>query len=272
MRIFILLLCLQSTALCAAPRVVASIAPLHELTTAIMKDIGEPALIIKQQASAHHFALKPSHMRSLQQADLVIWIGRQFEAGFNRIPEVLPSSAQQLELLTGLGIENGDGHVWYSPNLLLRSIEIIVTALTELDPENRAQYRVNAESLIKAIETWREDKQAQWLNRQPRFITDHAFTAHFEADMGFKAIATIHDQHDAHGGFKDLNRIESLLRTNPAACLLTLESPASPLAQNLAQKYQMQIVNVLTMTATNPQSPLIVQRLDQLNQALRDCL
>jgi zinc transport system substrate-binding protein len=108
MRIFILLLCLQS------PRVVASIAPLHELTTAIMKDIGEPALIIKQQASAHHFALKPSHMRSLQQADLVIWIGRQFEAGFNRIPEVLPSSAQQLELLTGLGIENGDGHIWYS--------------------------------------------------------------------------------------------------------------------------------------------------------------
>ncbi|MBT8434490.1 MAG: metal ABC transporter substrate-binding protein [Gammaproteobacteria bacterium] len=272
MRLLILLLCLQSAALCAAPRVVTSIPPLHELTAAIMEGVGEPALIIKDHASAHHFAFKPSHMRSLQQADLVIWVGRRFEAGFNRVPEVLPPSAQQLELMPVLGIENDDGHFWYSPKLLLRSVEIILAALTKLDSENRTQYKVNAESLIKAIETWREDTQNQWLNRQPRFITDHAFTGHFEADMGFRAIATIHDQHDSHGGFKDLNRIESLLRTKPAACLLTMESPASPLAQSLAQKYKLQIVNVLTIAVTNSQSPLIVQRLDQLNIALRDCL
>ena len=272
MRFLILLLCLQSAALCAAPRVVTSIAPLHELTAAIMKGVGEPALIIKDHASAHHFAFKPSHMSLLQQADLVIWIGSQFEAGFYRMPDIVPPSAQQLELLPGLGIDNGDGHIWYSPKLLLRSTEIIVTALAKLDAENSARYRVNADSLIEAIKTWRKKKQAQWQNRQPRFITDHAFTAHFETDMGFKAIATIHDQHDSHGSFKDLNRIESLLRTNPAACLLTMENPASPLAQNLAQKYQLQIVNVLTIAATNSQSPLTVQRLDQLNIALRDCL
>lgn len=271
MRLFILLLCLQSATLSAAPRVVTSIAPLHELTAAIMKGIGEPAVIIKDHASTHHFAFKPSHMRLLQQADLVIWIGRQFEAGFNRVPDVLPPSAQALELLPGLGIENGDGHVWYSATLLLRSIEIIVTALTKLDPENQAQYRMNAASLVEAIETWREDKQSQWRSRQPRFITDHAFTAHFETDMGIKAIATIHDQHDTHGGFKDLNRIEDQLRIKPAACLLTLESPASPLARNLAQKYQLQVVNVLTLAVTDPQSPLIIQRLDQLNAALRTC-
>ena len=272
MRFLILLLCLQSAALCAAPRVVTSIPPLHELTAAIMKGVGDPALIIKDHASAHHFAFKPSHMISLQQADLVIWVGRQFEAGFNRVPDVLPPSAQQLELMHELGIENDDGHFWYSPELLLRSVEIILAALTKLDSENRAQYKVNAESLIEAIKTWRENKQNQWHSRQPRFITDHEFTAHFEAEMGIKAIATIHDQHDSQGGFKDLNRIESSLRTNPAACLLTLESPASPLAQSLAQKYQLQIVNVLTIAATNSQSPLTLQRLDQLSMALRNCL
>ncbi len=272
MRFLILLLCLQSAALCAAPRVVTSIPPLHELTAAIMKGVGDPALIIKDHASAHHFAFKPSHMISLQQADLVIWVGRQFEAGFNRVPDVLPPSAQQLELMHELDIENDDGHFWYSPELLLRSVEIILAALTKLDSENRAQYKVNAESLIEAIKTWRENKQNQWHSRQPRFITDHEFTAHFEAEMGIKAIATIHDQHDSQGGFKDLNRIESSLRTNPAACLLTLESPASPLAQSLAQKYQLQIVNVLTIAATNSQSPLTLQRLDQLSMALRNCL
>ena len=272
MRLFILLLCLQSAAVSAAPRVVTSIAPLHELTTAIMKGVGEPAVIIKDHASTHHFAFKPSHMRLLQQADLVIWVGRQFEAGFNRVPGILTQPTQALELLPELGMENRDGHVWYSATLLLRSVEIIATALTRLDPGNQAQYRANAENLVEAIKTWREDKQPQWQSRQPRFITDHAFTGHFETDMGIKAIATIHDQHDTHGGFKDLNRIEDQLRKKPAACLLTMENPASPLARNLAQKYQLQVINVLTMAVADPQSPLVVQRLDQLNAALRNCL
>ena len=120
MRIFVLLLCLQSVAVSGAPRVVTSIAPLHELTTAIMDGIAEPELIIQDHVSVHHFAFKPSHMRLLQQADLVIWVGRHFEAGFSRVPEVLPGSAQPLELLPELGIENEDGHIWYSPKLLLQ--------------------------------------------------------------------------------------------------------------------------------------------------------
>lgn len=272
MRIFVLLLCLQSVAVSSAPRVVTSIAPLHELTTAIMNGIAEPELIIQDHVSVHHFAFKPSHMRLLQQADLVIWVGRHFEAGFSRVPEVLPKSAQPLELASELGIENEDGHIWYSPKLLLHSIEIIVGALVKLDPGNQAQYRVNATRLIDDIENWRQTVQAQWANRQPRFITDHAFTAHFEADLGLKAMATIHDQHDSHGGLKDLRRIENLLRLNPAACLLTLENPASPLAQNLAQKYRLQVVNVLLVPTTSPQRPDTIQRLAQLNAALQGCL
>jgi zinc transport system substrate-binding protein len=97
MRILILLLCLSTTAVAATPRVVTSITPLHEIALALMAGVATPEVIIRDQASAHHFALKPSHMRLLQQADLVIWIGGNFEAGFSRISEVLPDSTRQLE-------------------------------------------------------------------------------------------------------------------------------------------------------------------------------
>ena len=272
MRYIILLLCLQSAALSAAPSVVTSIAPLQELTASIMKGIAEPDVIIEDPVATHHFAFKPSHMRRLQQADLVIWIGRQFEAGFNRLPEVLPRSAQPLELMPELGINGGDGHIWYSPKHLLRSIDIIADALMELDPEHRAQYRLNANELADAIASWHRDTQAKWRNKYPRFIVDHAFTNHFEADMGLRAIATIHDQHDSHRGFKDLERIENQLESSPAACLLTLEFPASALAQSLALKYQLKIVNVLSEKPGNQQSAPTVQRLEQLSAALLDCL
>jgi zinc transport system substrate-binding protein len=258
--------------LAAAPRVVTSIPPVYEITAAIMAGVAEPGLIIDSDASAHHFAFKPSHMRLLQQADLVIWIDRYFEAGFSRVPEILPSTTQQLELMPALGLEGGDGHIWYSPLLLLHSIEIISTTLMLLDPENRELYQANATRLTKSIVAWREETLQRWQNQQPRFITDHDFTGYFEQDIGIKAIATVHDQHHDHGGLKDLSRLDNLLRQFPAVCLITLQTTASPLARRLAQKRGIKIISVALQPASDPDQPPILQRLTQLTAALQGCI
>ena len=272
MRLFIFLLCLQSAALGAAPRVVTSIAPLQEICAEIMAGIAEPVAIIGQNASAHHFAFKPSHLRQLQQADLVIWIERHFEAGFYRVTDILPASTHALELIPALGLETEDGHIWYSPQLLLRIIEAITVALIELDPEHQPQYRQNAQRLSTEIAAWRGERMSEWQQRRPRFITDHAFTTHFEADLGLVAIATIHDQHDAHGGLKKLQQLESLLRQKPAACLLTLEHQPSGIAKNLSQKNGLRIINLSAQGEPDPRQPAIIRRLEQLNNALLTCL
>ena len=272
MRLCVLLLCLHSAALAAAPRVVTSITPVYEITAAIMNGVAEPGLIIDSQASAHHFAFKPSHMRSLEQADLVIWIDRHFEAGFSRVPEILPSNTQQLELMPALGLEGADGHIWYSPRLLLRSIEIISTALTGLDPENQKLYQANAALLVQDIRVWRDETRRRWQNRQPRFVTDHNFTAYFEQDIGLRPIATVHDQHSDHGGLKDLERLDNILRQFPAACLLTLHSTASPLARSFARKYGLKIISISREPVSDPAQPLILQRLAQLTAALEECI
>ena len=272
MRLCVLLLCLYSAGLAAAPRVVTSIAPLYEITAAIMSGVAEPGLIIDGQASAHHFAFKPSHMRSLQQADLVIWIDRHFEAGFSRVPEFLPSSAQQLELMPALGLEGGDGHIWYSPRLLLRSIEIIRDTLLQLDPGNQKLYQANAAALMQDIRAWRHETRRRWQNRQPRFVTDHHFTAYFEQDIGLKSIATVHDQHSDHGGIKDLGRLDNILQQFPAACLLTLQNTASPLARSFARKYGLTIISLSLKPVSDPAQPLIMQRLARLTAALEECI
>jgi zinc transport system substrate-binding protein len=272
MRLCVLLLCLQSAALAAAPPVVTSITPVYEITAAIMAGVAEPGLIIDGHASAHHFAFKPSHMRLLQQADLVIWIDRHFEAGFSQVPEILPSTTLQLELMPALELEEGDGHIWYSPRLLLRSIEIISAALVLLDPENQKLYQANATMLANNVAKWRYETQQRWQHQQPFYITDHNFTGYFEQDIGLRAIATVHDQHQDHGGLKDLRRLDNILRQSPATCLLTLQTTASPLARSLAQKYSLKIVSLALEPISDPAQPLILQRLNQLTQALQRCI
>lgn len=271
MRCFIFLLCLYSAAASASPRVVTSIVPLQELGAAIMSGSAEPDVIIEDHASVHHFAFKPSDMRLLQQADLVIWIDSQFEAGFNKVPALLSKSARSLELAPALGVGGDDGHIWYSPTLLLRSGAIIAEALVALDPQNRARYQANAAKLATALETWRRKTSSILQKQQPLFVTDHAFTAYFEQDLVVAAIATVHDQHHDHGGIRDLNRLDATLTEQAPKCLLTLQSPPSALAHSVAQKFGLEVINVTLQKVVNPEQPRILQRLQKLLTALQQC-
>lgn len=268
MRLLFIMLCLQPALLFAAPRVVTSIAPLHEITSAIMSDVTTPQLIIESHQSAHHFAFKPSHMRRLQQADLVIWVDRYFEAGFNRVPGILPDSTGTLELMPALGIDNGDGHFWYSPALLQESIILVTSALSQLDPENQSRYMENAQQLKQAIAAWRHRLQQRWQSYAPRLLTDHGFLTHFADDFKLFEISAIQDHHDTPGGLKALDRIEKWLLDKPAACLLTLEASPSPLATILASKYGLGIISV---GDSNHPPNSILQRLEQLEFALEAC-
>lgn len=271
-RILLLLLCLQPALAAAAPRVVTSIAPLQEIAAALMAGIAEPQLIIESEASAHHFAFKPSHMRKLQQADLVIWIDRHFEAGFNRIAQTLPAATRTLELMPALGIESEDGHLWYSPALVQQGIAIMAATLAELDPDNQARYLENARRLSAAVKAWRERMLERWQGNPPRLLTDHEFLGHFARDLGGFEIESIQDHHGAQGGLKDLERIETWLRLRPAACLLTLDPAPPPLAASLSARYGIPVIVINSIEPTDPEIDPILQRLEQLNIALERCL
>ena len=265
----LLILCLHSSTLYAAPRVVTSIPPLQEIVNDIMAGGGEAQAIIDAGASAHHFALRPSHMRLLQQADLVIWIDNRFEAGFAPLSQTLPRATAQLELLPALGLSGADGHIWFSPQLLLLVVERITAQLADIDPQNAALYHDNAVRLAQQIEAWRETTMQALRAHPPRYITDHEFTRHFVSDMGFAPIASIHDQHDDHGSLGELDETEASLRTTPATCLLTLEPRPAPLALELAHKFDLEILSLADSDASA--APTTLQRLQRFSEALSHC-
>lgn len=62
-----------------APRVVASIKPVHSLVASVMQGIGTPHLLVAGAGSPHAYSLKPSDAQALQSADAVVWIGPDME-------------------------------------------------------------------------------------------------------------------------------------------------------------------------------------------------
>lgn len=81
-----------------APKVVTDIAPVHSLVAQVMKGVGAPELLTDQGTSPHHMQLRPSQARSLDQADLLVWVGPELTPWLERALDGL-SPAHSMPLL-----------------------------------------------------------------------------------------------------------------------------------------------------------------------------
>lgn len=72
-------LALMHTGASASPDVVVTLKPLHGLVAAVMEGVGKPHLLIDGSASPHTYAMKPSEVRRLGKADVIIRISKRLE-------------------------------------------------------------------------------------------------------------------------------------------------------------------------------------------------
>ena len=80
------------------PRVVTDIPPVQGLVASVMGGLGAPDLLVPAGASPHHFALKPSDARALQNADLVVRVGEALTPGIGKSIAALSAGATVLDL------------------------------------------------------------------------------------------------------------------------------------------------------------------------------
>ncbi len=87
------------TSVNADVKVVASIKPIHSLASYLMDGVGKPDLIVDGYASPHGFAMKPSHAKMLQEADLIFWVGEDIEAFLEKPLKSIGKKAEKIELM-----------------------------------------------------------------------------------------------------------------------------------------------------------------------------
>ena len=85
-------------------KVVTSIKPIHSLASYLMDGVGKPDLIVDGYASPHGFALKPSHAKMLQNADLIFWIGEDLESFLEKPLNSIAKKAEKIELMEIKGL------------------------------------------------------------------------------------------------------------------------------------------------------------------------
>jgi zinc transport system substrate-binding protein len=86
-------------------KVVASIKPIHSLASYLMDGVAKPDLIVDGYASPHGFAMKPSHAKMLQNADLIFWVGEDLENFLEKPLKSIAKKAEKIELMEIKGLK-----------------------------------------------------------------------------------------------------------------------------------------------------------------------
>lgn len=93
---------LLATPALAEVRVLTSIKPLQLIAAAVQDGAGTPEVLLPPGASPHHYALRPSDIRRVREADLLYWIGPDLEVFLPRVLEGREQPSLAVQELAGL--------------------------------------------------------------------------------------------------------------------------------------------------------------------------
>ncbi len=151
----LLLLCIPS--LSFAKGIVVSTYPLFLIAQEVTKGVEQPILLLTNQQNGHDVQLTPKNRQVIQEADLIVWLGRQHETALQK---ALADKKNAISILDsdfvktlperdvrGEAIANTvDSHVWLEPNNAVRIAFFIAALRSQQQPQNKAQYWKNAQN------------------------------------------------------------------------------------------------------------------------------
>ena len=230
--------------------VVASLKPVGFIASAIADGVTETEVLLPDGASEHDYSLRPSDVKRLQNADLVVWIGPEMEAFMEKSVKNIPNAKQvtiaQLNdvkplLMKGAddddddhghndaGSEKSDEHhhhgdynmhLWLSPEIARATAVAIHGKLVELMPQSRAKLDANLKDFEAQLAA--TDKQVgnelAPLKGKGYFVFHDAY-GYYEKHYGLTPLGHFTVNPEIQPGAQRLHEIRTQLVEQKATCV-----------------------------------------------------
>ena len=235
-------------------KVVASIKPIHSLTSYLMDGVGKPDLIVDGYASPHGFAMKPSHAKMLQNADLIFWVGEDLENFLEKPLKSIAKKAEKIELMEINGLEKlkfrernifeghddhghkekkhddhghekhahgeHDPHVWLDPLNAKVILSEMAEHLIEKDPSNASTYKTNLKKAHKALDNLTKKVKSE-LKKDFKSIVFHDAYQYFEKRFNVNVLGAFTVNTDILPGAEQLAEIREIIEYEKVTCVFS---------------------------------------------------
>ncbi len=224
----LLAMLIAGRAFAAAPRVVASIKPIHALVAGVMDGVGVPALLVEGSASPHSYALRPTAAKTLSEADVVFWIGPELETTLEKPLVSLSAKAHVIGLLRadgvkalrGVSAETVDGHIWLDVENARAMVTAIAETLSKADASHAQSYARNAADVKAKLAALDENLRVILAPAQSRpFIVFHDAYRYFTNRYGLNMLASVTINPDQPPGARHVAELKAIIARNTSICV-----------------------------------------------------
>ena len=279
-------------------RVLTSIKPLQQIAAAVQDGLGTPDVLLPPGASPHHYALRPSDVRKVGDADLLYWIGPDME---NFLPRVLGSRSKPavaVQSLPGMKLRHFgedshsheeadqddhdhdhrpgslDAHLWLS-SVNARVIATKMAAdLVAADPANAARYQSNLKAFTERLDALdvRIKARVAGIAGKPYFVFHEAFD-YFELAYGLQHTGVFSVASEVQPGAQHVAAMRKRLQEVGKTCVFS-EPPLRPrLAETLTAGLPVRLAELDALGGNDPVDAKGYERLlEKLGGDLAGCL
>jgi len=193
--------CCFATGVAAEP---VRVSTFSSVLTELAERVGGPLVSVTGHVAAgtdpHEFEPKPSDLKVVSRADLVLLSAKHLEGYVGKLREATEGKARFVEVgaqmpsLWQVG-ESGraeekveDPHWWNSVGNMRRAVAVVRDALSEVRPEERAAFGANARAYdveLLELEKWVRSKVAELPRDKRKLVTSHDALQYFAKDYGF---------------------------------------------------------------------------------------
>lgn len=285
----------------AEVRVLTSIKPLQQIAAAVQDGVGSPEVLLPPGASPHHYALRPSDVRRVSDAQLLYWIGPDMEGFLPRVLKGRDKPSVAVQDLPGLSLRHFgedshshdhdhdedagehdhdhrpgslDAHLWLSTVNARVIAAKMAGDLSAADPANAARYQSNLKAFNERLDALdlRLKKRMAGISAKPYFVFHEAFD-YFESAYGLKHTGVFSVAAEVQPGAQHVAAMRKRLQEVGKTCVFS-EPPLRPrLAETLTAGLPVTLAELDALGGAAPASARgYEQLLETLGNNLAGCL
>ena len=285
-------------------KVVATIKPIHSLASYLMDGIAKPDLIVDGYASPHGFALKPSHAKMIQNADIIFWVGEDIENFLEKPLKTIAKKAEKIELMEIKGLtklkfrernifeghddehkEDGhddhgheghahgeyDPHIWLDPMNAKVILSEMAEHLIENDQKNEAKYKANLKKAHKDLDKLTKKVKSE-LNKDFKSIVFHDAYQYFEKRFGINILGAFTVNTDVMPGAEQLAEIREIIEHDKVSCVFSEPQFNPDIIKAVAKDTNVATGVIDPLGATlNPGKDLYFDLIGNMSKSFKGC-
>lgn len=193
--------------------------------------------VVPATADVHDLELRPSQVRALREADLVLRPGRENDAWAQEALDQI--DAEQVDVAEGL--PGTQRHWWMDPTFAERAATRMAKALDEVDPEGATTRAAALKTLTGELATL-DAETRRCLATVPaadrKIVTDHDAAGAYAERYGLTVVGTISpgSEPEAAPSAKHIAELEDLMQRERVTAVFPIAPHGSALAATVAKR------------------------------------